>query len=182
METLLAAISNGDHLAFDELFSAFQARVVGLCLAVLRDRHQAEEVAQETFLQIWQRANRFDAARGSGTAWILSLAHARTIDRVRHSQAGRARDTHYAASRHVADTDTVLESVLLTEEHAQVNRALPLLPAKQQQALGMAYFQGLDTRRIAEVLAIPIPTVKSRLHDGLAGLAAQLALARALSS
>ncbi len=171
----LTLIAGGDRVAFAALYSRFEGRVFGLCLALVRDRHQAEEVAQETFLQIWQKASRFDPARGSGTGWVLQIAHGKAIDRVRHSQAHRKRDQNFFSATHVTESDTVLESVLLHEEHAAVRRELPRLSAKQLESLTLAYVDGLTTQQISDKLGVPAPTVKSRIRDGLMRLGGFLA-------
>lgn len=75
----------------------FWTKVFGFSHQLLRDRHQAEEVTQETFLQIWHQAHRYDPAAGSAQAWIFALARARTIDRIRSAQASRLRERRYAA-------------------------------------------------------------------------------------
>lgn len=171
VERLLAAVSGGDQIAFADLYARFSRRVFGLSVNILRDRHQAEEVSQEIFLRIWQRAHLFDPGRGTGTAWILQLAHSLSVDRVRYSQSSRKRDMNYLSTAHVAESDSVLEAVLVNEEYAAVRVALPRLSPKQQESLQLAYFRGMSTRQISELLSIPVPTVKSRLRDGLSRLA-----------
>ncbi|MET3807108.1 RNA polymerase sigma-70 factor (ECF subfamily) [Nakamurella sp. UYEF19] len=175
VDRLLDRVSHGDQVAFDEVYAIFRARVFGICVALLRDRHQAEEVLQEAFLQIWRQASRFDSTRGGGTSWILKIAHARAVDRVRSCQADRRRDQQDFSRSAVAETDTVVESVLLNEEYARVRGALTVLSSKQRESLQLAYFQGLSTLQISDRLSVPVPTVKSRLRDGLAKLAAHLA-------
>lgn len=164
---LLGRVAAGDRAAFEDLYNAVRSRVFGLSLRLVRDWQQAEEIAQEVFLQIWRQAARFDPARGAGTPWILGIAHARAVDRIRSSRASQARDHVFYACSHVADTDTVVESVLLGLEQTAVRGALDGLSALQRESIVLAYYLGLSTSEISERLAIPVPTVKTRIRDGL---------------
>lgn len=92
MDQLLTRVATGDRSAFDDLYPLIASRVFGLCLTLLREAQQAEEVSQETFLHIWQRADSFDAERGPAFSWILRVARSKAIDRIRQSQAARVRD------------------------------------------------------------------------------------------
>ena len=110
-EGLLELVSNGDQAAFSALYERFSPRVFGLANRIIRDTSQAEEVAQEIFLEIWQRASRFDRARGTATSWIMTLTHGRSVDRVRQSQASRNRDLKSAVGNFDRDVDSVADSV-----------------------------------------------------------------------
>ena len=83
---LLKLSGRGDEAAFAELYDATSARAYGLAVRVVRDPSQAEEVAQEAFLEIWRTASRFDAAKGSAVSWILTIVHRKAVDRVRSAR------------------------------------------------------------------------------------------------
>lgn len=174
-EGLLAAVGNGDRTAFDELYSMFGGRVLGLAVKVVIDREQAKEVAQDVFLQLWQQACRFDPARGSASSWILRVTHARAVDRVRMSHNRTARDTRYANGHHVPDTDTVVDSVLISADRSAVRLALLALTPLQRESVLLAYFGGLSTAEIAGRIGVLRSTVKTRIRDGLLRLAAEMA-------
>ena len=92
LENLLQLVGKGDVAAFEVLYARVWNVVYSMAIGVLRDTHQGEEVAQEVLLEIWRTAARFDASQGHARSWILTMARRRAIDRVRSSQATRARD------------------------------------------------------------------------------------------
>jgi RNA polymerase sigma-70 factor (ECF subfamily) len=166
-ETLLNRTARGDTVAFAQLYDAFAAPVYGLARRVVRDPGHAEEVTQEVFCEIWVRASRFDRSRGSGRSWILRLAHGRAVDRVRSVQAATERDGRVAAASVERDVDTVVEAVEQSLDRAAVRRCLATLTELQRESVTLAYYSGYTAREVAELLATPIPTVKTRLRDGL---------------
>ena len=166
-EQLLSRVGSGDRAAFDVLYRSFSARVFGLASRILRSTSHAEEVAQEIFVEIWRRAARFDPARGSATSWILTMTHNRSIDRVRSTQAARDRDHANYTQSFSPDVDSVSEAVLHGEEQAQVRRCLVQLTAVQHQAVTLAYFGGHTYTEVAGILGAALPTVKTRIRDGL---------------
>lgn len=166
-ESLLQRVSDGDQPAFAALYERFSARVFGLANRILRDPSQAEEVAQEIFLEIWQRASRFDRARGTATSWIMRITHARSVDRVRHSQAARMRDLKSTVENFDRDVDSVAESVVQNSEASEVRGCLETLTPLQRETITLAYFGGHTQREVGEMLGTALPTIKSRLRDGL---------------
>lgn len=166
-ETLLARVAKGDQEAFALLYDRVAGQVYGLVRRVLRDPAQAEEVAQEVFLEVWRQAPRFDPARGRARAWILTLAHRRAVDRVRSAQASRNRDERVAARDHSRPFDVVAEAVETRAERDMVRAALVQLTDLQREAVELAYYGGYTYREVAELLGAPLGTVKTRLRDGL---------------
>ena len=166
-EWLLERTSAGDRVAFESLYVQFSARVFGLANRIVRDPSQAEEVAQEIFLEIWRRASRFDRGRGSGTAWIMTLTHGRSVDRVRQAQASRARDLRATVDSFDRDVDLVSETVAARADAAQVHECLDTLTKLQRQSITLAYFGGHTQREVGEILGAPLPTIKTRVRDGL---------------
>ncbi|MBM9466665.1 ECF RNA polymerase sigma factor SigK [Nakamurella leprariae] len=166
-EDLLQAIAGGGRGAFEELYDRFAPRIYGMALRVVRDASQAEEVAQEVLLEVWRRAARFDAARGSAAGWILRIAHARAVDRVRSAQASSDREQRSAAVMTEREVDTVSETVERTAERTAVRRCLETLTALQREAILLAYYGGLSYPEVAGRLDTPLGTIKTRMRDGL---------------
>ena len=162
----LVHVAKGDEAAFGRVYDAVSAAVFGLVRRVIRDPARAEEVTQEVFLQVWQSAHRFDPERGKGKSWILTLAHRRAVDAVRHDQAATDRDQKYDWTGG-PDYDQVEEEVTTTLEHEQVRRCLGSLTDLQREAVGLAYYKGHTYADVAKLLGVNPATVKTRMRDGL---------------
>ena len=167
VDDLLTRTAAGDQAAFAALYDAMSARVYGLAVRVVRDGAQAEEVAQEAFVEAWRTAARFDAARGSAIAWILTITHRRAVDRVRAVRAATERERKVAAGDTRTPYDEVVEEVSAGLERAQVRRCLKTLTALQREAITLAYYEGYTYRDVAERLRTALPTIKARMRDGL---------------
>ena len=176
-DDLLALVADGDQRAFARLYDSMAPRVLGLVRRVLRDPAQSEEVAQEIFLEIWQSATRFDQGKGSATTWIMTMTHRRAVDRVRSAQSSRDRDTKVGIRDFTPDYDNVAESVEVTIEHERVKVAMSRLTDLQRQAVTLAYYGGYSHTEVAEMLHIPVGTIKTRLRDGMIRLRDELGVA-----
>ena len=166
-EDLLLAVGLGDQGAFAHLYDLLAPAVHGTARAVLRDPDHAAEVTQEVLLEVWRTASRFDATRGSARAWVITLAHRRAVDRVRSVQSQRDRDQRVLDADADRPFDVVAEEVEETMERNRVRGCLGSLTDTQREAVVLAYFDSLTYREVAERLAAPLPTVKSRIRDGL---------------
>ncbi|BCL28863.1 RNA polymerase sigma factor SigK [Streptomyces aurantiacus] len=167
LEELVGRVALGDEKAFASVYDAVVSPVLGVVRAVLRDRAQSEEVAQEVLVEVWRTAPRYRSERGTAINWILTLAHRRAVDRVRHAEAVAARDHKAALLDRTPEYDEVAEQVETRLEREQVRRCLRTLTDIQRQAVTPAYYRGLTYRQVAESLVLPLGTVKTRLRDGL---------------
>ena len=147
IDTLLRAVARGDDASFARLYDLLAPRVFGLARRVLRDPAQAEEMAQEVLVEVWRTAARFDPERGSGLSWVLTIAHRRTVDRVRSEQASADRVQRVAAASVQIPFDEVADRVGSRLERQQVRRCLDGLTALQREAITLAYYGGHPTAR-----------------------------------
>ncbi|MDN5851727.1 MAG: ECF RNA polymerase sigma factor SigK [Actinomycetia bacterium] len=162
--------ARGDTAAFERIYDELSASVLGVAVRVLRNRAIAEEVAQEVLVEVWRRSARFEASRGSGKTWIMTIAHRRAIDRVRHEQASVDRDANVAAGATDRPFDDVSERVEARLEGEQVRRCLEGLTDLQRESVSLAYYDGYNYREVARLLDSPLGTIKTRMRDGLARL------------
>lgn len=163
---LLKQVAMGDEQAFGQVYDELAGSVFGLARRVVRDPARAEEISQEVFLQVWRTAHRYDPLRGRAKSWVLTMAHRRAVDAVRHDQAATDRDNRYDWSEG-PDFDYVAEDVATTLEHEQVRRCLGTLTDLQREAVGLAYYQGHTYAQVANQLAANVATIKTRMRDGL---------------
>jgi RNA polymerase sigma-70 factor (ECF subfamily) len=165
-EELLERVARGDLGAFDAFYGQLSAAVYGVASRVVRDPARAEEVTQEVFLEVWRLATRFDRGRGKARTWVLTMAHRRAVDAVRSSEAGRAREQRVSAT--VPEVvEGPEEGVVSAVEHELVNRCLESLTPLQLESVRLAYFQGYTYAQVASLLDRPLPTIKTRMRDGL---------------
>jgi RNA polymerase sigma-70 factor, ECF subfamily len=164
---LLRRSSRGDQTAFATLYDAVSPKVYGLSLRVVRDPAQAEEVAQEVFLEIWRTSSRFEADRGSALAWMLTITHRRAVDRVRAAEAATRRDIVYEHRNQPVSHDSTAEAAQASLEARRVRGALGTLTPVQREAVELAYLGGYTHTEVASMLDLPVGTAKTRIRDGL---------------
>lgn len=174
----LLRVARGDQRAFEQVYDRIAGPVFGLVRRIVRDPAQSEEVTQEVFVEVWRTATRFDPARGSGHSWVMTLAHRRAVDRVRSAQASIDRDLRAGRRDQERPFDVVAEQVEARMEQEQVRRALDSLTDLQREAITLAYYGGYTYREVAELLELPLGTVKTRLRDGLIRLRDALGVTR----
>ncbi|MCP3015294.1 ECF RNA polymerase sigma factor SigK [Nocardiopsis dassonvillei] len=165
---LLQRTATGDLAAFEGVYRELSGRVFGIARRVVLDEAQAEEVCQEVFLEVWRTCSRYDRSRGSVAAWVLTIAHRRAVDRVRSEQAASSRLT--AAGRlesGATSPDAVPDQVEHRLERERVRRCLRGLTEAQREAVRLTYYTGYTQRQAADLLEVPLTTVKGRLRDGL---------------
>jgi RNA polymerase sigma-70 factor (ECF subfamily) len=166
----LLRAAQGDPDAFAEVYDTISGRVYGITLRVISDPHQAEEVAQETLIEVWQKSTSFDPARGSAAAWICTMAHHRAVDRVRSSTATRRRDTTWheqGPGTDVSRQDTTFDEASAHDRTRTIFTALMELPEKQRRAIELAYYGGYTYADVARLMHTPLGTSKTRIRNAL---------------
>lgn len=166
-DALLRSVARGDADAFAALYDLVAPTVVGIARRVLRDPDQADEVAQEVLLEVWRLAPTYDPSRGSCRTWVATIAHRRAVDRVRSEQAERDRRVRDGARTGSSDPDPTPRTATDEAERAQVVAALDELTDRQRQTIELAYYGGYTYTQVAEILELPLGTVKTRIRDGM---------------
>jgi RNA polymerase sigma-70 factor (ECF subfamily) len=166
----LGAAAGGEALR--ALYRSCAGKVMAVALRILRDRGEAEDVVQETFLELWRRGAEYDARRASPSTWAVVIARSRAIDRLR----ARASAARAAAARDAPEelAPPAAEPVERREERERVLGALAELPSEQREALELAFHDGLSHREIAARTGQPLGTVKTRLRLAMEKLQARL--------
>jgi RNA polymerase sigma-70 factor, ECF subfamily len=166
LDELLGRVARGDQAAFEVVYDRMAGPAFGLIRTVLRDPAQSEEVAQEVMLEIWCGADKFDPARGNAMSWAMTIAHRRAVDRVRSATAQAQRDRESAA-RLSLTTDEVAEQAEARVERERVRRCLGALTDIQRESVLLAYYGGYTYPDVARLLNVAVPTIKTRIRDGL---------------
>jgi RNA polymerase sigma-70 factor, ECF subfamily len=167
LEELLVLVAKGDQAAFAEFYERMSAQIYGLVRRVLRDPAQSEEVTQEVLFSIWRTASRFDERQGSASAWVMTMAHRRAVDRVRSEQSAADRHHRFGVREVEPDHDSVSDVVTTRLEREAVRQCLDSLTQLQRESITLAYYSGYSYREVAGQLEIPLGTVKTRMRDGL---------------
>lgn len=168
LRTWIAGIVERDETALAALYDAQVGRVFGLTLRIVRQPALAEEVTEDVFWQVWRQAPRFDAARGSAMAWLMTIARSRALDALRRTASPEVADDDAIAA--AADADggaNPFDLLSAVDEHDRLHAALQTLDAQPRQLLALAFFRGLTHDEIAQHTGLPLGTVKSHLRRSL---------------
>ena len=159
--SLLQRVAQGDQVAFAALYDRYGASSFGMALKICNSRALAEDVVQEAFLSIWQRAGRFDPDRGSAAAYLFAAVHNKAVDAVRHEESLRRREEGAADFTVETEGEEVVEAAWLGVRRTEVRSAVARLSPVQREALELAYFEGLTYSEVADKLGIPLGTAKT---------------------
>jgi RNA polymerase sigma-70 factor (ECF subfamily) len=177
-EELMPLVGEKDPEAFEVFYDRHGGVAYSLAYRIVGDRTSAEDVTQEAFLSIWRSGARYDRARGSVRAWTLGIVRNRAIDALRRQAAGRAPKLTFdddAALEQRPSPDLTDEQALQRDEARRLRGALSELPGEQSKVIELAYFGGFSHSEIAEMLSMPLGTVKGRMRLGIEKIRTRLA-------
>src|SRR4051812_29335023 len=162
----MSLAGGGDAGAFAGLYDRHSRAAYSLAYRMMGERQAAEDLVQEVFLQVWRAAGSYRSERGSVRTWILSIAHHRGIDQLR-SSASRRRTQEKVERSPTSQPGEPFAETWRNLQREQVREALRGLPPKQLKVLELAYYSGYTHQEIAELLDLPLGTVKGRMRLGL---------------
>ena len=171
-EQLIVRVAQGDRSAFGTLYDRFYTPLYSLAIKMLMDEAEAQDLLQEVFLSVWNKAATFRADRGSAFSWVVTQLRNRAIDRIRsRRRRGELLQAHAPDLEPSGSAVASSAEDCVTGERArEVRSAMGQLSDDQRQVLRMAFFEGLTQAEIAQKLAEPLGTIKARAHRGMARL------------
>ena len=164
---LIQKVANQDRDAFSQLYDRFSNLVFTLAIRMLKVRSDAEDLLQEVFVQVWRQAQSYSVQRGSPEAWIVNIARSRAIDKIRSIRRMEKSFVLTDDPARAESSDNVESSAAESEARIAMNSALANLPETQRKVLELAYFDGLTQTEIANRLAEPLGTIKTRMRSGI---------------
>lgn len=164
---LIQQVAKQDRDAFSQLYDRFSTLVFTLAMRMLKARSDAEDLLQEVFVQVWRQAQNYSAERGSPEAWIINIARSRAIDKIRSIRRMQKSFVLTDDPARAESPENVESSAAESETRLTMNSALANLPDPQRKVLELAYFDGLTQNEIADRLAEPLGTVKTRMRSGI---------------
>lgn len=176
-EDLMTLVERKDADAFAVLYDRHGGAAYSLAHRIVGDSGIAEDVTQEAFLSVWRSGARFDAARGSVRSWTLGIVRNRAIDALRRASGPAPKlDLDDDAALEARPSDELTDSEAIRRDTSRrVQGALRELPAEQSEVIGLAYFGGFTHSEIADMLGMPLGTVKGRMRLGLEKIRVTLA-------
>ena len=169
LPTLMSRIAGGDRDALRQLYDATSAKLFGVCLRILSDREESEDVLQDVYVTIWRRADRFDATRASVMTWLSTIARNRSIDRLR--ARGPMAYAEQVDELEIADGADSAETLLsAADDRNKLHGCLSELDERTEKVIRTAFFEGVTYEALAKRMDAPLGTVKSWIRRGLAKL------------
>lgn len=169
LSALMTRIAAGERDALRQLYDATSAKLFGVCLRILSDREESEDVLQDVYVTIWRRADRFDAARASVMTWVSTIARNRAIDRLR--ARGPMAYAEPVEDLEIADGSVGADALLeIADDSNRLQGCLKELDDRTEQVIRTAFFEGVTYEALANRMGAPLGTVKSWIRRGLAKL------------
>ena len=168
-QELVSEISDQNRDAFAALYDRYGRRVFGMAARLLGDAVSSEEVTQDVFLRVWNRANSYAPEKAKFTTWLFRIAHNRAIDEMRKKGRDKNRNADDIADHYDLESSDISPSefAVANSEYASVRKALAKLPDPQRQVVELSYFKGMTQAEIASQTGQPLGTVKTRMRLAL---------------
>jgi RNA polymerase sigma-70 factor (ECF subfamily) len=170
----LVRVAAGDRAALRIIYQDTSAKLFGVCLRILRDRSEAEDVLQDVYVTVWRKAAAFDPGRASPITWLVAIARNRAIDRLRASGVSRRMEPIEAADAVSDPAPAAVERVEQAQEQQRLARCLEELEARHASAIRSAFLDGTTYEELAAHMSVPLGTMKSWIRRGLLKLRACL--------
>jgi RNA polymerase sigma-70 factor (ECF subfamily) len=163
---VLARVAAGEQRALQELYVSTSAKLFGVCLRICQDREAAEDVLQQVYIKVWDRAGRFDAGRASPITWLCAIARNTALDWVRANSAPA--HLPQSAAEAVADASPLAwEAIASRQESARIVACLDALDERPRRAIHAAFYEGFTYLQLSQAMAVPLGTLKSWVRRGL---------------
>jgi RNA polymerase sigma-70 factor (ECF subfamily) len=166
-EALLAQVALGNRAAFETLYRDTSSRLFGICLRVLNERAEAEEVLQEVYTSVWRKAAQFDATRAGALSWLSMMARNRSIDRLRAMPARNTRSALELADEIEDPGASPAQQAETLTDRARLENCLKQLEPKRHSLIRAAFFDGSTYEELAARIEAPLGSVKSWIRRGL---------------
>jgi RNA polymerase sigma-70 factor (ECF subfamily) len=166
---LLRSISAGDRYAFSCFYDQYAKLLFSIAFRIVNDQKESEDVLQEVFVQIWDKAGSYNPGLGKPASWAVTLTRNKAIDFIRAHQR-RSKLMEHASTEmlaHPTFSSTAHEAVSGRDHAEMINSAVAELPADQRRAIEMAFFSGFTQNEISETLKEPLGTIKARIRRGM---------------
>ncbi len=170
----LVRVAGGDRAALNMVYRDTSAKLFGVCLRILNNRSEAEDVLQEVYVTVWRKAAAFDPGRASPITWMVAIARNRAIDRLRASAISRRMEPIEAADAVSDPAPAAVERVELAQQHQRLAGCLEELEARHSAAIRAAFLDGSTYEELAARMSVPLGTMKSWIRRGLLKLRACL--------
>lgn len=167
LKSAMARLATGDKAALEQVYQATRLKLFGICYRILGDRKEAEDALQDVYLNLWQRADRYDPDRASPISWLATFARNRAVDRLRTGKV-RAGSVDIDEAAPVPDATPLADAQMIdAERSARIHHCIETLDAKQRDSIRTAFFEARTYAEIAEKTDVPLGTMKSWIRRGL---------------
>ena len=166
-EDLISLVQTRDAQAFAALYDRHSRAAYSLAYRMMGERQAAEDLVQDSFLKVWRASESYRVERGGVRTWILSIVHNRGIDQIRSMASRRRTQERVEVTAPRSQPSEAFAESWRNSQRQQIREALKTLPPEQLKILELAYFSGYTHVEIAELLGLPLGTVKGRMRLGL---------------